>query len=92
MSFPTVVGKDQVGEDLVGTLFCVQSKWFKVKRIDSYHALYFLPYCRDYSASVGFSLAATSCAVSVAAAGKFSIWLNLLLRAAISQICLESKI
>ena len=53
-------------------MFCVQSKWFKVKRIDSYHALYLMPYCRDYSVSVGFSLAATSCAASAAAAGELS--------------------
>ena len=67
----------QVGEDLVGTLFCVQSKWFKVNKVNfalvNHHILVKLKLCsRDYSASVGFSLAATSCAASAVAAGKLT--------------------
>ena len=33
-SLTFVFSLKQVGEDLVGTLFCVQSKWFKVKRVN----------------------------------------------------------
>ena len=61
----------------MGTLFCVQSKWFKVTKNQLKPSFLLFQSCfRDCSASVDFSLAATSCAASAVVAGELTKWMK----------------